>query len=48
MYDDSVPMRVRIPGQVTWVEYNLRTIVDILRNSKEPMKNWFILTRTND
>ena len=48
MYDDSIPMRSTVPGQVEWVEYNLRQIVDILRNSKEPFKNWFILTRTND
>lgn len=48
MYDDSVPMRVTTPGEVDWLEYNMRTIVDILKNSKEPLKNWFILTRTND
>ena len=48
MYDDSIPMRVKTPGQVYWIEYNLKSIVDILRNSNEPMKNWFILTRTND
>ena len=44
--DVSLPMR-GIDGEVVNIDYSNKKIVDMIENSSDQYKDWFILTRTN-